>query len=233
MKRLKTSLRYEHIDKEIAIYDFDDLSPEAQKNAIDNLRQIYDDKNYASMYMEMDASDLEKYGDGYFLGIDLKAMGIPIENVGMSWDWNYAWLCGTTTLDDFLKLCDYAFTDDVVYNIVNDYINDYEGGLDFEMEYSVDKDAVIDTIMEYFNYMSDTSVPVEEFDSDKQKVINKYFDAVFEGLTRVFDDFNNKVGIANKYLTRNMEGYLEPSDQDILEIMDVDNYEFDENGYII
>ena len=41
MKRLKTALRYEHIDKEVAIYSFDELSPEAQENAIKNEREEY------------------------------------------------------------------------------------------------------------------------------------------------------------------------------------------------
>lgn len=241
MKRLnktikKQAVRYRHVVHEYdeEIYDFDELSPEAKENAINELRNVYDSNNYASKYMEMDAYDLKKYGDDFYIGMDLKSMGIPIDNANLYWDWTYAWLGGTTTLKDFLSLCDYYPTDKVVQNVVTDYINDYNGNdLDFETEYSVSQNDVIDYIDDNFEYYQSEWLLNGDKEANKQAFLDDYLDIITECLQRIFNDFNDKVQKANKWLTKIMKGYLDPSDDDLLNLMDIYEYEFDEDGYIV
>lgn len=234
MKRLskknsKIAVRYNHVDYEETIYEFDELSPEAKETALKELREVYNN-GYAETYMEMVDEDC---CDGAWVGMELQDIGLPLEDItGVYWDWTYAWININTDYNSFIKasgieidadpevkeMVEYAFNEK--YGYFSDLTSE---GYRVSM-YTIESDEVSDVIADYF------SDDIE--DDEEQEYVDKYFNQVEELCNYVVEEFEERVQKANDWLTKQMDYYLDPPDEDLLDLLDISEYEFDEDGTI-
>jgi hypothetical protein len=195
----------------IEVYDYNELSDEAKKNAVKNYRKYrYDDSDCAYNEMMLISDDINNYGlvNTYFKNSKFDAL---------YFDWNKAWIVGEIDIEDAKKLAGVTLSNDEVY-IIEDYI-------DYDDDY-LDADKVLNlnpSIADVNSIKEEIAEDEVEVEADVKEVCEKYVKIVTK-LQEVIEDIN-------KDFTADMDFYANPDDEYLIErITEFDDVEFYEDG---
>lgn len=183
--------------RELTLYNYSELSPEAQRNAIKNIQNSNTAINYWTSEMEY-LNDMYIYEDWYPDTVSDFVATIQDDKPEVYWDSaSYAWL----HIGYFDKLIE-------GYEIASyyDFKNRYDSLNDLEKEYFDALGAEIDTK----TYHVDGRVygfEIEEDEEDKYTIeeLQAAYDKAVDTLTKVMNDIVSAIKIINDDLTRYMD----------------------------